>query len=233
MKNLNSPEFKLSFINSIPVMTGYIAMGIGFGIFLASKGYGLLWSVAMAIFIYAGSMQYLAVNLIASGASLISVALTTLMVNARHMFYGISVIDKYRGSGLKKLYMIYGLTDETYSLVCNDINLENMDREKYYFFITLFNQIYWVIGCSLGSIIGASFKFNTMGIDFAMSALFITVATEQWLSTSNHTSAIIGFSSSITCLLIFGKENFLIPSMILIIISLSILKKYKKGVVNE
>lgn len=228
MKKINLELIKKVFIKTLPIMTGYLAMGTGFGIYLSSKGYGLIWSFAMGVFIYAGSMQYLSVNLLATQEPLISVALTTLMVNARHMFYGISVLNKYKNLGNKKIYTIFGLTDETYSIICTENLVDEEDKSNLYFFITLFNHIYWVIGCVLGSILSSTIQFNTMGIDFAMTALFITVATEQWLSTKNHNFAIVGFVSSILCILLFKADNFLIPSMILIVFILSIFRKNEK-----
>lgn len=209
-------------------MAGYIVLGTGFGIVLKSKGYGVLWSLAMSVFIYAGSMQYLAVDLLSGGATLITTALTTLMVNARHLFYAISMVDKYRKTGKKKLYLIYALTDETYSLVCKDSISNDKDSVQLYFFISLFNQIYWVAGCVLGSLIGMSVKFNVEGIDFALTALFVTVFVDQWLTQKDHTSAITGVLSAVICLLVFGSKNFLIPSMIPITAVLTLIKAIKK-----
>ena len=216
---------KTVLIKTLPVMTGYIALGIGFGILLYSKGYGILWSILMAVFVYAGSMQYAAVNLITGGASLITTALTTLFVNARHLFYGISMLEKYKGAGAKKPYLIFALTDETYSLLCGDDYPEDMNKDKYQFFVSLFNHIYWIIGCALGSIIGLAILFNTAGIDFCMTALFVTIFIEQWLSTKEHLPALIGLLSSVICLVIFGKDAFLIPSMVLITLLLILFKK--------
>ncbi len=222
MKNL----LKTVILKTLPVMTGYIALGIGFGILFESKGYGLLWSLAMAVFIYAGSMQYVAINLITGGASLITTALTTLMVNARHLFYGISMIDKYKDVGKRKLYLIFALTDETYSLLCGEDYPEDTDPKVYQTLVSLFNHIYWVTGCALGSVIGSAISFNTAGIDFCMTALFVTIFVEQWLSTKEHKPALIGLLASVFCLIVFGKDAFLIPSMILISAMLLIFRKY-------
>ncbi len=213
-------SIKNAFIKSLPVMAGYIVLGIGFGILLKEAGYGLFWSFLMSLTIYAGSMQYVAVSLLTSGASLISVALTTLMVNARHLFYGISMIDKYEGAGNKKAYLIFSLTDETYSILCGDDIPEELDKHWYSFFVSLFNQCYWILGCVLGSLVGTIFTFDTAGIDFSMTALFVTVFVEQWLTTKNHWPSIIGLCCSVLCLVIFGANNFLIPTMISITIVL-------------
>lgn len=215
---------KTAFIKSLPVMAGYVVLGIGFGILLKKAGYGVFWSFLMSFSIYAGSMQYVAISLLTSGASLISAALTTLMVNARHLFYGVSMIEKYKDAGKKKPYLIFALTDETYSLLCGDDYPEGEDPHWYAFFISVFNQFYWVAGCVIGSILGAMITFNTAGIDFAMTALFVTVFVEQWLTTKNHLPAIAGLVCSVVCLLIFGSDSFLIPTMISITLVLALCK---------
>lgn len=221
---MNQRIIKTAFIKSLPVMAGYIVLGIGFGILLKKAGYGLIWAFLMSLTIYAGSMQYVAVSLLTSGASLLSVALTTLMVNARHLFYGISMVDKYKDAGARKPYLIFALTDETYSLLCGDDYPEGADPHWYSFFISLFDQCYWIVGSVLGSILGTVVTFNTAGIDFAMTALFVTVFVEQWLTTKNHLPAITGLLCSVGCLVIFGADNFLIPTMIAITIVLSLCK---------
>ncbi|MBE5955767.1 MAG: branched-chain amino acid transporter AzlC [Lachnospiraceae bacterium] len=216
---------KTAFLRTLPVMAGYMVLGIGFGITLENNGYGIWWALAMSGLIYAGSMQYVAIPLLTSGASLISTAFTTLMVNARHLFYGISMIDKYKGAGNKKPYMIFALTDETYSLVCQEDCPEGMDYHTLCLFISIFNQMYWVTGSVLGSLLGAVIPFDTTGVDFSMTALFVTVFVEQWLSTKNHIPAVLGLLSSAICLIVFGQEHFLIPSMIAITVLMAVLRK--------
>ena len=217
---MDKKEIKKAFIDTLPVMTGYLVLGIGFGIILKTKGFGVLWALAMSTVIYAGSMQFVAIDLMTGGASLAVTALTTLMVNARHLFYGISMVDRYKGAGKKKPYMIYALTDETYSLVCGEES-----RHRYYFAVSLFDQIYWVTGSVCGSLLGSVIPFNTEGIDFALTALFVTVFVEQWLSNGRHGPALAGLGASVLCLLIFGAENFLIPTMILITVILTLMRK--------
>ena len=184
----------------------------------------------MSFLIYAGSMQYVAVGLMTGGASLITVALTTLIVNARHLFYGVSMLDKYKNVGKRKPYLIFSLTDETYSLLCNDINdLEEKQKKDYYLFVSLFNHLYWIVGTIIGVLIGTLINFNTKGIDFALTALFLTVFLEQWISTKKHAPAIIGVISTLLSLIVFGKDDFLIPSMIIITIILLIYKEKNNG----
>ncbi|MDD7410888.1 AzlC family ABC transporter permease [Fusobacterium gastrosuis] len=217
---------KYAFFKSIPVMAGYIVLGIGFGILLYDKGYSYWWALAMSTFIYAGSMQYIGIELLSSGASFISIALVTLLVNARHIFYGISMLENYKNTGKFKPYLIATLTDETYSLVCGNDFPDYIDKRKYYFYLSLFNHFYWILGSFIGSILGSTFSFNTKGIDFSMTALFVIIFVEQWEKNKNHLPAMLGLIISILCLLIFGKSNFLIPAMVLISLSLIFLRKF-------
>jgi len=207
---------KKAVIKTLPVMAGYMVLGMGFGILLKVNGYGAWWAFLMSLFIYAGSMQYVSIPLITGGASFISIAITTLMVNARHLFYVISMIHKYKGAGSKKLYLMHALTDETYSLVCTDGDEKEEDSHGYYFAISLLNHSYWIVGSVLGALIGGLIKFDAKGIDFSMTALFVTVFVEQWMSTKEHRPALIGIGASVICLLLFGSEHFLIPAMIAI-----------------
>lgn len=224
---------KKSFIDTLPVMAGYVVLGTGFGMLLHAKGYGFLMAAAMSIFIYAGSMQYLAVDLLAGGAGLITAAVTTLMVNARHLFYGISMIDKYKDTGWRKPYLIFALTDETYSLNCNGAPKEIKAPKKYYFLVSLFNQCYWVAGSVLGVLIGTVLPISTEGIDFTLTALFVTVFVEQWQSTKDHIPALIGVGASLLCLAIFGPGNFLIPTMVLITAGLTVYRRKKEGKTDD
>ena len=216
---------KYAFKQSLPVMAGYLVLGMGFGILLKTKGYGVVWAFFMSLFIYAGSMQYVTINLLAGGASVLTAALMTFMVNARHLFYGISMIERYRDTKPYKPYLIFGLTDETYSLVCSGNVPDGVDEKKYYFYLTLLNQSYWIIGSVVGSLLGNLITFSTAGIEFSMTALFLVVFVDQWKSVKNHTSAVVGVGTSVACLLIFGRENFLIPTMIAISVTLTILRK--------
>ena len=220
---------KQAFVDTLPVMTGYLVLGLGFGIIMKTNGYGILLAFAMSLFIYAGSMQYIAIGLLAGGASLITIALTTLMVNARHLFYGISMIGKYKNTGKRKPYLIFALTDETYSLVCNDnLVMEEKERADYYFWVSLLNHGYWILGSVAGAVVGTGLSFNSEGIDFALTALFLTVFLEQWLTNKKHTPAMIGVGVSVICLLIFGSDKFLIPTMLVIALLLCVYKEERK-----
>ena len=221
---------RATFLDTVPVMTGYVFLGFGFGILMHQSGYGVLWAGAMSLFIYAGSMQYMAVSLLTSGAGLLTAALTTVVVNARHLFYGISMVDAYKRAGKKKPYMIFALTDETYSLVSKNQIPEGMSRHRYCFLVSLFDQVYWIAGTVLGSLAGSLLPINYEGIEFVLTALFVTIFVEQWLSTKDHKPAIIGTVSTVLCLVLFGKEIFLIPSMVIIAVLLTIMGKTGKEV---
>lgn len=217
-------SFYRAFRDTLPVMTGYVVLGLGFGILLSTRGYNALWALLMSLVIYSGTMQFVAIDLLTSGASLAATGMTSLMVSARHLFYGLSMIERYENvSGLRKLYMIFALTDETYSLVCE------ADNENYCFWVSLLNHSYWISGSVLGAWIGRVLPFDYRGIDFALTALFVSICVEQWLNNSNHYSSIIGFIVSIMCLAVFGAENFLIPSMLLITAILLIMRERIEG----
>lgn len=215
-----------AFYKSLPVMAGYVILGIGFGILMDNAGYGVMWSFAMSLFIFAGSMQYLGIGLLTGGASIIMTIITTVMVNARHLFYSISMIDRYKDAGKYKPYLIFGLTDETYSLLCTDeepgISAEDLNR--YRFYVTLFDHSYWVAGSVLGSLMGSFLPFSTEGIEFSMTALFIASFTEQWLKSRDHIPAMAGLAGTAVCLVLFGPDRFLIPAMILITVILTVFR---------
>ena len=216
---------KKAFKDSLPILAGYLALGIGFGVLLHSKGYSFLWALLMSCTIYAGAGQYAAVDLLSSGASLITTAVMTLIINARHFFYGFSLLDKYKGTGKAKPYMIFALTDETYSLVCTAKIPEGIDEKKYYLFLSVLDQLYWITGCTIGALLGTFIPFDSTGIDFAMTALFVVIFVEQWLSTKEHLPAILGAATTLVCLFVFGAQYFIIPSMAFIAVELVIFRK--------
>ena len=220
---------RTAFLDTVPVMAGYVFLGFGFGILMHQNGFGVLWAAAMSLFIYAGSMQYVAVPLLASGAGLLTAALTAFVVNVRHLFYGISMVERYKGAP-KKPYLIFALTDETYSLVSQIQESDDASRHGYCFLVSLFDHCYWVGGTILGSLAGSLIPINYEGIDFVLTALFVTIFVEQWLSTKDHRPAVIGAASTALCLLLFGADVFLIPSMGLIAGLLILLRAPKKEV---
>lgn len=208
-----------AFHDTIPVMTGYLALGIGFGILLSAKGYGALWAFVMGIAIYSGTMQFIAIEMFTSGITLSACAGTALMVSARHIFYGLTMSERYKNiHGLKKAYMVYALTDETYSLVCES------DDADYCFYVSLLDHSYWLAGGVIGALLGQVLAFDARGMDFVLTALFVSICVEQWLASENHRPAMTGFAASVLCLLIFGADNVIIPSMILIAFALLLMR---------
>ena len=205
-----------AFLKSLPVMGGYLVLGMGFGILARGAGYGTLWVLAMSLLIYAGSMQYVGIGLLQGGASVLITAITTVMVNARHLFYSISMIGRYRETGKYKPYLIFALTDETYSLLCDGKAPEGTDPDLYCFLVSLYNHSYWVAGSLAGALLGGILPFSTAGIEFSMTALFIASFTEQWITAKDHLPALVGLLGTLACLLVFGPEGFLIPAMLLI-----------------
>ena len=218
------PSIKTALRDSLVILPGYLVLGIGFGVLMDTKGFGLLHSFLMAVFIYAGSMQYVGVELLASAASYLTVFIMTIMVNIRHLFYGIGMLDKYKDLKKHKLYDIFALTDETFSIACNR-KMGGLNKEDYYFYLSLFNHCYWITGCVLGSILGDVLPFDFRGIEFSMTVLFIVIVIDQWEKNKDHTPVILSFIASIACLIYFGRDNFLIPSMALIIVVLFVMRK--------
>lgn len=221
---MNKKTIIYSIKSALPVMTGYLVLSIGFGLLLQDKGYGWCWPVLMSTGIYAGSMQFVTINLLSTGASR-SIDIMTLMVNIRHLFYGITMLEKYSEAGWRKPYLIFSLTDETYSLICSPDLPDDINRKDYFFIVSLVNQLSWIAGSIIGSVLGNIIPFDTTGIDFAMTALFVIILLEQLEKSKQHLPAFTGFIISIFCLLLFGPNQFLIPSMILITIALFIEKK--------
>lgn len=218
-----------AFVRSLPVMAGYLVLGAGFGILLAQAGYGPPWALGMSLTVYAGSMQYVGVSLIAGEASVLTTALTALMVNARHLFYGLSMLPMYRGAGWRRLPLALTLTDETYSLLCDGETPAGMAPHAFRLWVSLFNYSYWVLGSFLGGLLGQKLPFDTTGIDFSMTALFVTVFVEQWRSTREHRPALLGLGGTLACLWLFGQEIFLIPAMAVIIGALLLLRPRLEG----
>lgn len=224
---MNKATLKYSFIRSLPVMAGYIVLGIGFGVLLADKGYSFWWAILMSTVILAGTLQYVAVDLLATGASVISTILMSIMINARHLFYGISMLKKYGRGNMdwKRFYAIFALTDETYSLVCTEKVPDGVDEQWYYFLLSLMNHSYWILGSFIGAFIGNTVEFNSAGIDFSMTALFVVMLVEQWEKSATHIPAILGVVITVICLVIFGADYFLIPSMLIITVFLLVFGK--------
>jgi len=217
--------FQKAFPYTIPVLTGYLFIGIAFGVMYAEKGYSFLWAILMSVLVYAGSGQYLAVNFFVPGISLVQVIFLTFMVNVRHVFYGISLLEKFNKMGKKRWYMIFGLTDETYSLLCTTNVPEDVDESKFLFAISIMDHFYWVLGSAIGAIAGTVLPINSEGIDFAMTALFVVIFVEQWMDKKNRIPEMIGVVVAIVALILFGASNFVLPAMLAIVALLFVGRK--------
>lgn len=205
---------KAAFPPTIPIMMGYLFMGAAFGVLLSEKGYGPGWALFMSVIIFAGAMQFVAVGLLASGASLLTCAAITWMVNIRHVFYGLSLLQKFQHLGWKKWYLIFSLTDETFSLHCSAKAPSGLDEGLFHTYMAGLNHIYWIAGCVAGNVVGPFFPFPSKGVDFAMTALFVVIFVDQWKTMKNHFPALTGSVLSLLCLIIFGPQRFILPSMV-------------------
>lgn len=209
--------FKAAFPYTVPICAGFLFLGISYGFLMSSKGFPIIYPLCMSLLIFAGSMEFVTVNLLLSTFQPISAFLLALMVNARHIFYGISMLEKFKGTGKKKWYLIFGMCDESFSINCSAKIPEGIDQGWFLFFVTLLNHIYWVSGATIGAILGNIITFHTEGIEFVLTALFLVIFLNQWMETKRHTPALIGVAASLISLLIFGPDNFMIPAMLLIL----------------
>lgn len=225
---MNKTQKKDVFLQTIPVFAGYVSLGIAFGILLEKAGYGILWALAMSVLIYAGSAQFLCVSLLAAHAPFAQAALLVFLLNFRHFFYGLSMIVRYRNMGLAGNYLIFALTDETYALLSTNKVPEEVKPKRYYLTISALNHSYWVLGSLIGNVAGKLIRFDTTGLDFAMTALFAVLVVEQWKSNKKHAPAWIGAFVTIVSLYILGPDNFLIPALVVICVILLAFQKYLK-----
>ena len=209
-------EWSYAFPRTVPVMVGYLFLGTAYGILMNVNGFGIGWTAAASLLVYAGSLQYLGVTMLASAVNPVTALFMSLMLNARHLFYGISMLGKYGEVKKKKPYLIFGLTDETFSVVCNERPPKQLDQDKVYFWVTAMDQCYWVAGSLLGAVAGNFITFDTTGLDFALTALFVVIFVDQWKQREGHMPAVLGVGASVLCLVLFGADSFIIPAMIVI-----------------
>lgn len=220
--------FKAALPYTLPICIGFLFLGMSYGFLMKSKGFSFVYPMLMSLFIFAGSMEFVTVNLLLSAFNPIHAFFLALTVNARHLFYGISMLPKYQNVGLKKLYLIYGMCDESFTINCA-VSPEGVDKGWFMFFVTLLNHIYWVTGATLGALLGYVIHFDTTGIEFVMTALFVVMFINQWQETKEHGFALAGIICSLICLLIFGSETFILPAMALIILYFIIVGKTKEA----
>ena len=232
-KSMHISAIRAAFKSSLPIMAGFLFLGASYGMIMNSNGFAFYYPMITSTFIFAGSMEFLLANFLLGAFNPLEALLLTLMINARHVFYGISMIDRYKGLGWRKIYMVFGLCDETFSINCSTEPPLGTDRSWYMFYVTLFDHVYWIFGATLGGIFGSLINFSWQGIDFAMTAMFIVILLEQILSgKKNIPSVAVGIVGSLICLFVFGKDSFIIPSMLLILVALSALERPIDALIN-
>ena len=221
---MKTRAFKAAFPYTIPIMTGFLFLGIAYGIYMNASGFLFVYPMLMSLLIFGGSLEFVTVQMLLSPFAPMQVFVMTLLIQARHLFYGISMLDKYKGMGWKKPYLIFGMCDETFSVNYTADIPKDVDRGWFMFFVTLLNHFYWVAGATIGGVVGSFLKFDTSGISFVMTAMFVVIFIDSWQKEANHISSIIGIGTSALCLIIFGSDSFMIPSMASILILLTVLR---------
>lgn len=216
--------FLCAFPYTIPIFAGFWFLGMTYGIYMNVSGFSFWYPLLMSMTVFAGSVEFVAVSMLLGSFNPIQALVMTVMINARHLFYGISMLDRFRGVGRMKIYLIFGMCDETFSINYTAKIPEDVDKGWFMFFVTLLNHIYWVSGAALGGIFGSFIQFDTEGLEFVMTAMFVVIFLEQWLKEKSHTSSLAGLGISLLCLVIFGSENFIIPAMLMILAALTLLR---------
>ena len=216
---------KVAFPQTIPIFTGFWFLGMAYGIYMNASGFSFVYSLCMSLLIYGGSLEFVAVEMLLSPFAPLQTFIMALLIQARHLFYGLSMLDKFKGLGWKKYYLIFGMCDETFSINCSADIPEDVDRGWFYFWVTLLNQFYWSAAATTGGIVGSLLKIDTSGISFVMTAMFVVIFLEQWLKEKEHSASLIGLTVSVLCLVVFGPDSFMVPTMVLIVGLLTLLRK--------
>lgn len=216
-RGIDLRALKAAFPHTIPVMTGYLFLGMTYGVFMRASGFDFWYPMLTSLSVFAGAMEFVTVNLLLGSFSPVQALTMTLMVNARHLFYGLAMLKKYSGAGWRRFYLIFGLTDETFSVNCSAEAPEGVDENRFMFYVTLLDHLYWLTGATLGGLFGSLISFSTEGIDFVMTAMFVVIFLENWLKEKNHISSLLGLGFSALCLTAFGADGFIIPAMLAIL----------------
>ena len=226
---------KAAFPQTIPIFTGFWFLGMAYGIYMNASGFSFVYPLCMSLLIYGGSLEFVAVEMLLSPFAPLQTFIMALLIQARHLFYGLSMLDKFKGLGWKKYYLIFGMCDETFSINCSADIPEDVDRGWFYFWVTLLNQFYWSAAATTGGIVGSLLKIDTSGISFVMTAMFVVIFLEQWLKEKEYSASLIGLAVSVLCLAVFGPDSFMVPTMVLIVGLLALLRKplEKKEILQE
>lgn len=216
---------KAAFPNTIPIFAGFWFLGMAYGIYMNVSGFSFWYPMLMALTIFGGSLEFVAVTMLLGAFAPLQTLIMTLMIQARHLFYGIAMLDKFKGMGWKRFYLIFGMCDETFSINYTAKIPEDVDRGWFMFFVTLLNHLYWVTGSTIGGLLGSLITFDTEGLDFVMTAMFVVIFLDQWLKEKKHYTALIGVLASAVCLLCFGADSFMIPTMACILCLLTVFRR--------
>ena len=216
---------KAAFPYTIPIFTGFWFLGMAYGIYMNASGFSFVYPMLMSLLIFGGSLEFVTVEMLLSPFAPVQVIIMALLIQARHLFYGLSMLDRFKGTGWKKFYLVFGMCDESFSINYTAEIPEDIDAGWFMFFVTLLNHLYWVFGATLGGLVGSLLSFDTSGISFVMTAMFVVIFLEQWLKEKNHFSSLAGLLVATLCLLLFGADSFMIPTMVSIIILLTLLRK--------
>lgn len=217
--------FSAAFPHTIPILAGFLFLGISYGLYATAAGFAFWYPILMAVVIFGGSLEFVAVEMLLGIFAPMQTLIMALMIQARHLFYGISMLEKYKGTGWKKVYLIYGMCDESFSINCSADIPEDVDKGWFMFFVTLLNQLYWVAGTAVGAVLGSLITFDLDGLEFVMTAMFVVIFLDQWLKEKKHYTGVIGVASAAVCLLIFGADSFMIPTMLCILVLLTVFRK--------
>ena len=228
-KKVLSTAFKAAFPHTIPIMAGFLFLGMSYGIYSSANGFSFVYPMLTSMLVFGGSLEFVTVSMLLGSFAPLQTFLMALLIQARHLFYGITMLNKYKGTGIKKFYLIFGMCDESFSINCSVNPPDDVDKGWFMFFVTILNQFYWVFGATIGGILGSVINFNIKGIDFVMTSMFVVIFLEHWLGAKKKQPAIIGLLTAVACLVIFGKNSFLIPTMACIIILLTIFRKPIEG----
>ena len=220
---------KVAFPHTLPILTGFAFLGLAYGIYMNTSGFPFYYPMLMIMLIFGGSLEFVAVEMLLSPFAPLQVFIMALLIQARHLFYGLSMLEKYKGMGRKKFFLIFGMCDETFSINYTAEAPEGVDKGWFLFFITLLDYLYWTVSATIGGLIGSLLKFDTSGINFVMTAMFVVIFLDQWLKEKNHVSSIIGLSVSALCLICFGPDSFMIPTMLIILSLLTLLRPRLEG----
>ena len=217
--------FSAAFPRTIPILAGFLFLGISYGLYATAAGFAFWYPILMAVAIFGGSLEFVAVEMMLGVFAPVQTFVMALMIQARHLFYGISMLEKYKGTGWKKIYLIYGMCDESFSINCSADIPEDVDKGWFMFFVTLLNQLYCVAGTAVGAVLGSLITFDLDGLEFVMTAMFVVIFLDQWLKEKKHYTGVIGLAASAVCLLIFGADSFMIPTMMCILVLLTVFRK--------